>query len=142
MHIGITVKDSPFHPNAQHLVIQVDDNLLYELEQIFTIRNAEEESNIHQFEIEREEKKTNNIDVDAKYIIHFICDMRCNTLELLSEAIRMYSSYFIKMHISLSSQIDISGPNSNQLRLNVLTNHNTNPQQIITQIITQIHNKS
>ncbi len=36
--------------------------------------------------------------------------------------------------ISLSSQIDLSGPNSNQLRLNTLTNYNTNPQQICLHI--------
>ena len=149
MHLGITVQNSKSHINSQHLVIQVDDNLFDELEEIFTIRNAEEASdNDDQYEMEREEKKTENvIDIspylntasntdNKKYIIHFICELRCNTLKLLSQAIEEYSAYFIQLHISLSSQIDadIAGNHANQYLVNILTNPNTNPQQIALHI--------
>ena len=135
MHLGITVQNSQSHKNAQHLVIQVDDNLFDELEEIFTVRNAEEDLD------EEEEKKTENvIDLspylnvptadDRKYIIHFICDLHCTTLKLLADAIEMYSEYFIQLHISLSSQIDVNANDTNQFLLNTLTTPNTNPQQI------------
>eukprot|EP01083_Nonionella_stella_P072116 194229_1 len=112
MHIGVSAQRTELAFNAQHLVVHVDDNLFNELEETFDALPDDEV---------KRQTEPKHIGICPTYIIHFICDLRCDTLRWLSGAINTYAAYFIELHISLSSQIEDA---------HLSTNANTNPSRI------------
>ena len=86
MEVGLSVQGHSSCRHEQQLVVQVDQNLFDELEDTF---------------IRPENEATDPIYQQRIWIVHFICDLQCDALQILSEGIATYSSYFVEVHISI-----------------------------------------
>lgn len=100
------------------------------LNEVFELKNADADESD-----EYDTSDINNItqEIPIKCAVHFMCDLRSNTLQLLTEAIETYAQHFIQMSINLT-QNTIIDMNDTATYMNVINNHNTNPLNIIKDI--------